>query len=116
MMNVIISSIDATAAEVHALASKTRPAGRDQVMVCISDTGVGLPPKDAFQDPCATKPDGVGMGLSIRRAVVKADRARVWAVEKVSHAADFRVALPTTAQTGVLGGEVGRVETAGSRL
>ena len=61
----------------------TAPAGGDEVVVSVADTGSGIPPEDrervfeAFAqsgDPLTDKPRGTGLGLPISREIV--DRAR----------------------------------------
>ena len=52
------------------------------VEVAVSDRGVGLPPggeTKIFEPYVTTKPDGVGMGLSIVRTIVEAHGGRLWA-------------------------------------
>jgi NO-binding membrane sensor protein with MHYT domain len=119
MMNLIMNGIDAMKGveETRELAIKSQPADGDQVMVCISDTGVGLPPKDTFQTLFTTKPDGIGMGLSISRSIVESHRGRLWAADNFPHGAKFHVALPTGVETLTNDGgeEEGRVEPVGSR-
>ena len=120
MTNLIVNSIDAMKGveETRELAIKSQPADGDQVMVCISDTGVGLPPKVTFRTLFTTKPDGVGMGLSISRSIVESHRGRLWAVDNVPRGAKFHVALPTGIEALTNDGdeEEGRVEPVGSRL
>ena len=52
-----------------------RSAGENsEVLISVSDTGVGLPPQQAdqfFKAFFTTKPHGTGMGLSISRSIVK---------------------------------------------
>jgi signal transduction histidine kinase len=81
-------------------------------MVCISDTGVGLPRKTT------TKPDGIGMGLSISRSIVGSHRGRLSAAENSPRGAKFYVALPPGVETLTNDGdgEEGRVEPVGSAL
>ena len=62
----------------------------------VRDTGRGLPPEDPdriFGAFYSTKPDGLGMGLSISRTIVEAHGGRLWA-EAAPHGAMFRFRLP----------------------
>jgi signal transduction histidine kinase len=57
----------------------------EQLMVSVSDTGVGLPEQQADQifDPSfITKPHGTGMGLRISRSIVESRGGRLWAADK----------------------------------
>jgi C4-dicarboxylate-specific signal transduction histidine kinase len=88
MMNLITNSIDAMKAVdgTRELAIKSQRAEHDHLMVCVSDTGVGLPPQQADQIFSAfftTKPHGTGMGL------MHASPAHEWTVAEL--AAEARV-------------------------
>src|SRR6266446_4713575 len=73
LMNLIVNSIDAMK-EVDGtreLAVKSRRTEKE-VLVSVSDTGVGLPPQQAeeiFNAFFTTKPHGTGMGLRISRSI-----------------------------------------------
>jgi C4-dicarboxylate-specific signal transduction histidine kinase len=100
MMNLITNSIDAMK-EVNGpreLAINSQRADHEQVMVSVSDTGVGLPPQQAdqiFRAFFTTKPHGTGMGLSISRSIVESHSGRLWAADNSSRGASFHVILPT---------------------
>jgi NO-binding membrane sensor protein with MHYT domain len=100
MMNLITNSIDAMkdVDGPRELAIKSQRAEHEQVMVCVSDTGAGLPPQQADQIFSAfftTKPHGTGMGLSISRSIVESHSGRLWAADNSSRGASFHVILPT---------------------
>ncbi|MBV8225770.1 MAG: GAF domain-containing protein [Verrucomicrobia bacterium] len=67
------------------------------VLVSVADSGSGLDLNslehlfDAFY---TTKPQGLGMGLSISRSIVKAHRGRLWAMTNVPKGALFQFTLP----------------------
>jgi NO-binding membrane sensor protein with MHYT domain len=99
MMNLITNSIDAMkdVDGPRELAIKSQRADHEQLLVCVSDTGVGLPPQQAEEIFCAfftTKPHGTGMGLSISRSIVESHSGRLWAAENSSRGASFNVILP----------------------
>ena len=100
MMNLIINSIDAMrdVEGTRELAIKSQRAEHEQLMVCVSDTGVGLPPYQADQIFYAfftTKLHGTGMGLSISRSIVESHNGRLWAADNSPRGARFHVILPT---------------------
>jgi signal transduction histidine kinase len=67
------------------------------VLVAVRDSGPGLDPAslgrlfDAFY---TTKPDGMGMGLSICRSIIEAHGGRVWATPNPPRGAAFHFTLP----------------------
>jgi C4-dicarboxylate-specific signal transduction histidine kinase len=69
-----------------------------QLMVSVSDTGVGLPPQQAdqiFNAFFTTKPQGTGMGLRISRSIVESHGGRLWSVDNSPRGASFHLTLPT---------------------
>jgi C4-dicarboxylate-specific signal transduction histidine kinase len=100
MMNLISNSIDAMkdVKGSRELAIKSRRAETEQLMVSVSDTGVGLPPQQAnqiFEAFFTTKVHGTGMGLSISRSIVASHNGRLWAADNAPHGASFHLVLPT---------------------
>ena len=67
------------------------------VRIAVQDSGAGLPPErldrvfDAFY---TTKPEGMGMGLTISRSIVEAHGGRIWATQGSPHGAVFQFTLP----------------------
>jgi signal transduction histidine kinase len=69
----------------------------DGVLVAVRDSGPGLTPEGferAFQAFHTTKPDGMGIGLSICRSIVEAHGGRVWATANAPRGAVFQFTLP----------------------
>jgi PAS domain S-box-containing protein len=100
MMNLMINSIDAMKAVdgTLELAIKSQRAGNEQLLITISDTGVGLPPQQAdqiFNAFFTTKPHGTGMGLRICRSIVESHGGRLWATAS-GRGATFQFTLPAT--------------------
>jgi PAS domain S-box-containing protein len=99
LMNLIMNSIDALkdVDGVRELAIKSQQEENEQVLVSVSDTGVGLPPEQAdqiFNAFFTTKTDGTGMGLSISRSIVESHGGRLWAESNSPRGASVCLALP----------------------
>src|SRR6266568_2113275 len=99
LMNLIVNSIDAMK-EVDGtreLAVKSQRTEKEEVLVSVSDTGVGLPPQQAdqvFNAFFTTKPHGTGMGLRISRSIVESHGGRLWAADNSPRGASFCFTLP----------------------
>src|SRR5471032_1164691 len=67
------------------------------IQLSVEDSGAGLAPELAgrvFEPLFSTKPEGMGMGLSICRSIVAAHGGRIWATPGLRHGAAFHVSLP----------------------
>jgi signal transduction histidine kinase len=100
MMNLIGNSIDAMKDMdgTRELAIKSQRAENGHLMVSVSDTGVGLPPRQAdqiFNAFFTTKLHGTGMGLSISRSIVESHSGRLWATDNDPCGTSFHLMLPT---------------------
>jgi C4-dicarboxylate-specific signal transduction histidine kinase len=100
MMNLMTNGIDAMkdADGTRKLAIKSQRAENEQILVTVSDTGVGLPAQEAdqiFKAFFTTKPHGTGLGLSISRSIVESHDGRMWAAENSPRGASFCFTLPT---------------------
>lgn len=100
MMNLIMNSIDAMK-DVdgnRALTIKSQLNGDGQILITVSDTGVGLPPElkdQIFNAFFTTKSHGTGMGLSISRSIVESHGGRLWAAGNTPRGATFWLTLPS---------------------
>ncbi len=102
-MNLILNAIDAVkdVDGTRELAIKSQREENDQLLVSVSDTGVGLPPQQAdqiFNAFFTTKPHGTGMGLRISRSIVESHGGRLWAADNSPRGASFHLTLPTKAE------------------
>jgi len=71
-------------------------AEKEQVLLSVSDTGVGLPAQQAdqiFDAFFTTKLDGTGMGLRISRSIVESHGGRLWAENNSPRGASFHFTL-----------------------
>ena len=72
-----------------------------QLLISVSDTGMGLPPDQAdqiFNAFFSTKAQGTGMGLSISRSIIESHGGRLWATSNSGRGATFNFTLPSTDQ------------------
>jgi C4-dicarboxylate-specific signal transduction histidine kinase len=100
LMNLMINGIDAMrdVDGTRELAIQSQPAETEQLMVSVSDTGLGLPRERAdqiFDAFFTTKAHGTGMGLSISRSIVESHEGRLWAAANSPRGASFFITLPT---------------------
>jgi signal transduction histidine kinase len=82
---------------IREIVIKSRRAENDQILVSVSDTGIGFSPQLAEQifDPFfTTKPHGTGMGLRISRSIIESHGGRLWAVGNPGCGATFHLNLP----------------------
>jgi PAS domain S-box-containing protein len=103
LMNLLLNGMDAMkgADTTRELIINSQPAKNEQVMVSVSDTGVGLPPQQAeqiFNAFFTTKPHGTGMGLRISRSIIESHGGRLWAADNSPRGASFCFTLPTKAE------------------
>jgi PAS domain S-box-containing protein len=99
-MNLMLNGIEAMkgAPDGGELAIKTEVCD-GQLMISISDTGVGLPPEQVdqiFNAFYTTKDNGTGMGLPISRSIIESHGGRLWAASASGRGATFHFTLPAT--------------------
>ena len=97
VLNLMRNAIDAMEASPRReLTVATRPAEDEMVAVIVSDTGPGIADAMAdqlFQPFVTTKPQGMGVGLSISRTIVEAHGGRIWAEPNPDGGTVFRFTL-----------------------
>jgi len=103
LMNLIINGIDAMKEVdgIRELIITSQRVENKQLMVSVSDTGVGLPKQQVeqiFDAFFTTKPHGTGLGLRISRSIVESHGGRLWAVGKSSRGASFCFTLSPKAE------------------
>lgn len=97
IINLVRNGCEAAAGGSDARVIVSTSVERRKAVVSVDDTGPGLSAErslDLFEWANSTKPDGMGVGLSISRTIVEAHAGTIW------HAADnggrtrFRFSLP----------------------
>ena len=69
----------------------------NQVRLSVRDSGVGFTPQAAdkiFEAFYTTKPDGMGIGLSISRSIIEAHQGRLWATRNDGPGSTFLFSIP----------------------
>jgi len=100
-MNLIVNSIEAMK-DIHGVREmliKSQRAEHEQILVSVTDTGIGLSPQSTeqiFDAFFTTKPHGTGMGLRISRSIIESHGGRLWAVGSSMRGATFHFTLPET--------------------
>jgi signal transduction histidine kinase len=102
LMNLVMNSIDAmrNVDGARQLTIKSQRDENGQVLISVSDTGVGLPPQQAdkiFNAFFTTKTHGTGMGLRISQSIIESHGGRLWAADNSPHGTTFQFTLPVTA-------------------
>jgi signal transduction histidine kinase len=99
MLNLILNSIEAMNAVIDrpkVLTISSERVEPSSLLVAVKDTGPGLDPTTAdriFESFFTTKPNGMGMGLSICRSIVEAHGQRLWVSSNTPHGAIFQFKL-----------------------
>jgi C4-dicarboxylate-specific signal transduction histidine kinase len=97
-MNLMLNGIDAMKETNGGGELTIKSEARDgQLLISVSDTGVGLPPEQAdqvFRAFFTTKDNGTGMGLPISRSIIESHGGRLWAIGNSGHGATFQFSLP----------------------
>jgi len=96
-MNLMLNAIEAMKDSGGELTVRSQNQD-SQLLMSVSDTGVGLPTEKVDQIFSAfftTKPQGSGMGLAISRSIVESHGGRLWATSNNGRGATFHFTLPT---------------------
>jgi signal transduction histidine kinase len=100
ILNLIVNAIQSMSGvedgnrELHMSTVSIEPEG---VCVTVRDTGPGLRPESLpllFEPFYTTKPDGMGMGLSICRSIIEAHGGRIWATGCEPRGTLFQFTIP----------------------
>jgi PAS domain S-box-containing protein len=109
LINLVMNGIEAmqpVTDRPRELVIRCRQDGTQQVLVDVTDCGVGIPTEDAgrlFDAFFTTKSGGMGMGLSVCRSIVEVHGGRLWATANVPHGSTFQFTLPVNADNASWG-------------
>ena len=98
--NLMLNGIEAMkdAGTLRELTIKSERASNSHLLISVSDTGVGLAPRqtdEIFNPFYSTKPNGIGMGLAISRSIIESHGGRLWATANNGPGATFHFTLPS---------------------
>lgn len=76
---------------------RTQRDDGDRVRLSVKDSGTGFTPQAAdkiFEAFFTTKPDGMGIGLSISRSIIEAHQGHLWATHNEGYGSTFSFSIP----------------------
>jgi C4-dicarboxylate-specific signal transduction histidine kinase len=100
VVNLLLNGIEAASAVTDRprwLAATSQRTASGEILVAVCDSGVGIDPKDdkrIFDAFFTTKPQGMGMGLSICQSIIEAHGGRLWANANDDYGATLQFILP----------------------
>jgi len=101
VINLIINGIQAMATvndRLRELVIRSSQDGVGRVVASVRDSGIGIDPANAdrvFDAFFTTKPNGMGMGLSVCHTIIEAHGGRIWASGNSGPGATFLFSLPS---------------------
>jgi PAS domain S-box-containing protein len=103
-MNLMLNGIDAMkdVCTARELTIRSQRVQDGQLMISVSDTGIGLPlkqPEQIFSAFFTTKAHGTGMGLPISRSIIESHGGRLWATSNSERGASFHFTLPNEVES-----------------
>ena len=100
VVNLILNAIEAmngTTQSTRRLLIRTAKADSKGILVAVVDSGPGLPPagpERLFEPFYTTKPNGLGIGLSICRSIIEAHGGQLWASANKPCGTIFQFTVP----------------------
>ncbi|WP_375196376.1 PAS domain S-box protein [Sphingobium sp.] len=97
LINLIRNACDAmSASPVKRLTISSRARTDGFIQITVADTGCGIPAgvaEQLFSAFVSTKPDGMGLGLSICRTIVEVNGGKIWMDTRQGEGTDFHFTL-----------------------
>ena len=106
ILNLLQNALDAMSAvddRARQLVVRTECDEGDQVRLTVQDAGVGFGPQVGerlFEAFYTTKSDGMGIGLSVSRAIIERHRGRLWAAPNDGPGVAFSFSVPCADESG----------------
>ena len=97
LMNLMLNGIEAMKDANGELTITSRRTNDGQVLISVSDSGIGLPIGEGdriFEAFFTTKEQGTGLGLSISRRIIESHGGHLWACANTGSGATFQFTLP----------------------
>ncbi|HKU62779.1 MAG TPA: ATP-binding protein, partial [Gemmatimonadales bacterium] len=99
LLNLLLNACDATPPDAldRRVTISTAAVADGTVELTLADRGTGIPPDEIqhiFEPFFTSKPDGLGLGLSICRSIVTAHSGQLWAGNNADGGASFHLRLP----------------------
>jgi two-component system sensor kinase FixL len=97
MVNAMDAMVDCPQERRIVVVETATSDDRNTVRVSVRDAGTGFDPGTLdriFEPFYTTKPQGMGMGLSISRSIVEAHGGRIWAINNTDGGATFGFSIP----------------------
>jgi PAS domain S-box-containing protein len=98
-MNLMLNGIDAMKETNGGDLTVKSEVADGQLLITVSDTGVGLPVNQAeqiFKAFFTTKDKGTGIGLPISQSIIESHGGRMWASDNFPRGATFKFTLPAS--------------------
>jgi PAS domain S-box-containing protein len=98
LINLMLNGIEAMKDTSGELTVRSGKSDDGQILLSVSDLGVGLPAEkidQVFDAFFTTKTQGTGMGLSISRRIIESHGGRLWACANTGRGATFQFTIPT---------------------
>ncbi len=105
VVNLLLNGIEAASVVTdrpRRLVATSRRTAAGEILVAVRDSGVGIDPKDdkrIFDAFFTTKPQGMGMGLSICQSIIEAHGGRLWAKANDDYGATLEFNLPVDGES-----------------
>jgi signal transduction histidine kinase len=102
MLNLMVNAVGAMSEpglDGRRLIVRTQPIEGSKVVVEVQDSGTGIAPEklESIFDPFITsRPEGLGMGLSICRSIIERHGGTISAANNPNRGATISITLPVT--------------------